>query len=172
MLAPRGQGDVMRLVNWLLPLAALATYLVLMLVLAPRVLAETAGMRPFDLRVTGYSADEARTYLAAMTPAGQALYLGWIRIIDTVIPILVMLTLCLPLRHWHWAWTLPALAFAALDLAENSAVARLIRTGAQVDDASVALASALTMTKFAVLAVAVAVALAGLVSLWRARRRR
>ena len=160
----------MRLVNWLLPLAAAASYLALILVLSPLLSAETAGMVPFDLRLLGYSAEEAHAYLSVMTPAGQALYLGPIRLNDTIFPVLLMLALCLPLRRWHWAFSLPALAYGVLDLAENWAIARLIRTGAQVDADSVALASALTMAKFAAVTVALGLAVAGLVSLWRARK--
>ena len=160
----------MRLVNWLLPLAALASYLVLISLLAPRLAAETAGLMPFDLRAFGYSVADAQAYLTAMTPTGRVLYLGPIRLNDTIFPILMTLTLCLPLRRWHWAWSLPALAYGVLDLAENWAVARLIRTGPQVDGGSVALASALTMAKFVLVTLALGLALAGLVSLWRARR--
>jgi hypothetical protein len=159
----------MRLVIWLLPLAALASYLVLILLLVPRLSAETAGMLPFDLRALGYSAEDAHAYLGAMTPAGQALYLGPIRLNDTIFPILLMLTLCLSQWRWHWAFSLPALAYGLVDLAENRAVARLIRTGPQVDSASVALASALTMAKYAAVTLAIGLALAGLVSLWRGR---
>jgi hypothetical protein len=162
----------MRLVNWLLPLAALAAYLVLILLLAPRLAAETGGLIPFDLRAFGYSHAEAQAYLTAITPAGQALYLGPIRLNDTVFPILLTLTLCLPLRRWPWGYSVPALGYGMADLAENWAVARLIQTGPQVDGGSVALASALTMLKFGLLAVAVILALAGLVRTWRARRTR
>lgn len=159
-----------RLVNWLVPLAALASYLVLILLLAPRLSAESAGLLPFDLRALGYSGDAARAYLTALTPAGAALYLGPIRLNDTIFPILFALTLCLPLRRWHWGFTLPALAYGLADLGENWAVARLIRTGPAVDDASVALAAHLTQAKFALAAVAMILALAGLLApLWRRR---
>lgn len=160
----------LRLITWLLPLATVASYLVLVLVLAPRLSAESAGLMPFDLRALGYSGDAARAFLTALTPAGQALYLGPIRLNDTVFPILFALTLCLPLRRWHWAFTLPALAYGLADLAENWAVARLIRTGPAVDDASVALASYLTQGKFALVAVALVLAAAGLLSALRWRR--
>lgn len=158
--------------NWLLPLGWVAACLVLILILSPRLAAETAGLMPFDLRATGYSLAEAQAYLTAMTPAGRALYLGPIRLNDTVVPILLTLTLCLPLRRWHWGWSVPALAYGLLDLAENRAVARLIQTGPQVDGGSVALASALTMAKFVLAAVALVLALAGLFRIWRARRTR
>ncbi len=151
-----------RWVNWLLPLATVASYLVMILVLAPRLLAETGGMLPFDLRVFGYSHADAQAYLHAMTPAGAALYLGAIRLNDTVFPILFSLTLCLPLFRWPAVWALPALAYGMADLAENWAVARLIRTGPAVDSGSVAFASALTEVKFALVLAALLVALVAL----------
>lgn len=154
-------------VNWLLPLATMACYGVLILVLAPRLSVETAGMIPFDLRALGYARPEAQAYLTAMTPTGQALYLGPIRLNDTIFPILFVLTLCLPLRRWHPVFSVPALIYGLADLAENWAVARLLRTGVQIDDASVALASALTQAKFALAAVAILLALAGLIRAWR-----
>ena len=162
----------MRSVNWLLPLGTIAAYLLLILLLAPRLSAETAGLMPFDLRAVGYSHSDAQAYLTAMTPAGQALYLGPIRLNDTVFVLLMTLTLCLPLRRWPWGYCVPALAYGLLDLAENWAVARLIETGPQVDGGSVALASALTTAKFAAVLVALVLALAGLFSTWRARRTR
>ena len=158
--------------NWLLPLGTVAAYLLLILLLAPRLSAETARLMPFDLRAMGYSHSDAQAYLTAMTPAGQALYLGPIRLNDTVIVLLMTLTLCLPLRRWPWGYCVPALAYGLLDLAENWAVARLIETGPQVDGGSVALASALTTAKFAAVLVALVLALAGLFSTWRARRTR
>lgn len=161
-----------RWVNWVLPLAMLASYLVLVLLLTPRLLAEAGGLLPFDLRVFGYSYAEAHAYLQALSPSGAALYLGAVRLTDTIFPILLALTLCLPLSRWPAWWSLPALAYGVSDLAENWAVARLIRTGPAVDSGSVALASALTEVKFALVAVALVLAAAGLVSLALRRWRR
>ena len=157
----------MKTLNWALPVASLASYALLILYLAPQLSAQSSGL-PFDLRALGYTLAEAKAYLAALTPQGTSLYLGPIRLNDTVFPILFTATLCLPLRRLGDWWFLPALAYGLFDLAENLAVARLLRTGPDVEAAAVALASGLTQAKFAAAAVAVLVALYGL---WRGWRR-
>ena len=68
-----------------------------------------------------------------------------------------------------WLWFLPAQAYAVLDLAENMAVAALLRAGPEVEVGLVTLASGLTMAKFAAVAVAVVLALGRVWHLWRAR---
>lgn len=168
----KGRDDMQRWMIWGLPIVTALSYAVLVLILAPRLGAETGGLMPFDLRLMGYDHAAAEAYLTAMTPAGQALYLGWIRLNDTIFPILFALTLCLPLRRWDWPWTIPALLYGLADLAENWAVARLIRTGPQVDDGSVWLASNITQAKFGFVTVAIGIAIAGIVSILRRRWRR
>ena len=154
---------------WALPLSAALAYAVLVLWFGPQVQAAAGGLTPFDLRPLGYGSDAARQFLTALTPEGRAVYLGPVRINDTVFPVLFTLTLCLPVRRWHWAWTLPALAYGLLDLAENLVVARMLRAGPEVDAGVVALASDLTQAKFAAVALAVVICLWGLWAAWRAR---
>lgn len=158
-----------RWLNWLLVLASAVSYGVLVLWFGPQVQAGAGGLLPFDLRLTGYGPEAARALLTALTPEATALYLGPVRITDTIFPVLFALTLCLPLRGWHGLWFLPALGYGLADLAENRAVAALLRTGPLVDDGSIAWASALTMAKFALVALAILLALAGLWRMWRAR---
>lgn len=158
-----------RWVNWLLPLATALAYGWLVLWYGPQLQAAAGGRLPFDLRVLGYGTDEARAFLAALTPEGQALYLGPVRLNDTIFPLLFTLTLCLPLTGWGWLWFLPALAYGLLDLAENMAVAMLLRTGPSVGEAMVVLASGLTLLKFLAVALAILVAGLALFGKWRAR---
>lgn len=158
----------MKTLNWALPLATLASYGLLIGYLAPQLSAQSGGGTPFDLRALGYTLTEAKAYLSTLTPAGTALYLGPIRLNDTVFPILFTATLCLPLRRLGQLWFLPALAYGLFDLAENVAVARLLHAGVDVEAGAVALASGFTQAKFAAAAVAVLVALYGL---WHGRRR-
>jgi hypothetical protein len=162
-------GSALKPLLWLLPLACLASYGLLVLYLAPLLSAQTGGGVPFDLRPLGYSLGEARAYLAGFTPSGTALYLGPIRLNDTVFPILFTVTLCLPLGGRGQIWFLPALAYGISDLAENLAVARLLRVGPEVQAEAVALASGFTQAKFLALTVAIVLALA---ALWRAWRHR
>jgi hypothetical protein len=154
---------------WALPLATALAYGVLVLWFGPQVQAAAGGLMPFDLRPMGYDLDAARLFLTTLTSEGRDVYLVPVRINDTIFPILFTLTLCLPVRRWTWAWTIPALAYGLLDLAENMAVATLLRTGPEVGSGPVALASALTQAKFAASVVAVGIALWGLWLAWRAR---
>lgn len=119
--------------------------------------AQSGGAPPFDLRATGYSLAEAQAFLTALTAEGLRLYLGPIRVLDTIFP--VGCTLVLAIALWHRSLGLPGAARAALvalaagygaaDLAENAAVAGLLRAGPQaVTAGQVATASALTVVKF------------------------
>ena len=159
----------MRHLNWALPLASVAALAWIVLALAPQLAAQSAGAAAFDLRPFGYSLAEAQAYLAVLTPQGARLYLGTFRLADTLVPLLLTPTLCLPLRGRGQLWFLPALVYGLLDLWENLAIARLIHLGPDVDAQAVALASSLTQAKFAALAVAVLLALHGLWTAWRER---
>lgn len=159
----------MKTLYWALPLATLATYAVLLGYVTPQLVADARGGMPFDLRLTGYGLAEARAYLSGLSPAGVALYLRPFRLIDTILPMLVTATLCLPLWRRGQFWFLPALAYGLFDLAENIAVARLLHTGPEVGAEAVALASGFTQAKFTALAVAVLLAV---LALWQARRAR
>ena len=148
-----------RWVNWAIFGATLVVWGLMALVVAPRLSAQAQGLDIFDMRPFGYSPDQARTFLGALTPQGQAFYLGPYRVFDTVFPILLSITLSLPLQRWSWFWSVPAFLYGVLDLPENWAVARLVRTGAMVDDGSIQLASTVTQAKFAMVALAILLAL-------------
>lgn len=159
----------MRLLNWALALATLVVFALLAFDVVPHLVAAASGGLPFDLRFDGYDLAEARAYMAVLSPAGTALYLGWGRLADTVFPILLTLTLCLPLRGRGQLWFLPALAYGIFDLAENVAVARVLRLGLDVEAGPVGVASGFTQAKFVALALALALAL---YATWQAWRRR
>lgn len=149
---------------WLLPAVTALAYAVLVFGFGPMV--DAGGQPPFDLRAAGYDLTQAQAFLAALTPQGRAAYLGPVRINDTVFPVLMGLTLALPLWRRGWLWVLPAVLYTALDLAENAAIADLLRNGAR-EEVQVFVASALTQAKFAVFGVAAVLALW---ALWRNRR--
>ncbi len=151
--------------HWALPISAALAYGVLVLWFGPMV--DAGGLPPFDLRPLGYSPDEVRAFLRALTAEGMAAYLGPVRITDTVFPVLFTVTLCLPLRGW--VPTLPALGYGGFDLAENLMVARLLRAGPDGPEGAMRLASGLTVVKFAALVLAVILAAR---ALWRAWPRR
>lgn len=123
--------------------------------------AASGGLVVFDLRVTGYSPDEARVFLAALSPEGRQFYLGPVRVLDTVFPIAYTLCLCiaiwyrsLGLPHWlRAALTGLGVGYGALDLTENVYLAKILRAGPEaLDEKLVHLASALTIGKFIIAA--------------------
>ena len=130
---------------------------------APRI--EAGGLAPFDLRTRGYSFDEARAFLTALTPEGRAVYLGPQRFADTVFPIgftgtmvcLVFWALKGLSRPTAWAALALPLAYFAADMAENAAVAGLLRTDpSDLSPEAVARASTITIWKSRLVDVAVA----------------
>jgi hypothetical protein len=55
---------------WLVVAATLGVYLVMVLWSIPRISAEAGGLPVFDLRPGGYTFEEARAFLAALSPEG------------------------------------------------------------------------------------------------------
>lgn len=160
-----------RAISWLLPLATAAVYGWLVIGHGLALQAMVDGLQPPDLRIAGYDLADMRAWLAAMPPEGVARYLGPVRMLDTAFPVLMGLTLLWwlrPLAGWlALAGAVAAVGYVALDLAENAAVAGLLRAGPDgVDAAAVARASALTQAKFAAFALA-----AILAAVWRWRQR-
>lgn len=157
-LAGQGrEGAMMKIVNWGLPLATVLFYGLLVGWFGPMV--DAGGLPPFDLRPLGYDLADAQAFLATLTPAGKAAYLGPVRIVDSVFPVLMMLTFVLAVRRMGWAAMIPAVLYGGLDLAENRAVAGILTSGIAEPEA-VHAASLLTQAKFA------AFALAALLALW------
>lgn len=164
-----------RLIAWALPLTTAAVYGWLVFGPGAQLIALAGGLAPFDLRPGGYDLDAALRVLVALPPEGHALYLGPVRRLDTALPILMGLTFL----WWMRPPTTPfgavaaaaALAYVALDLAENHAVARLVEGGAVgLSPERVRAASQLTQAKF--MAFALAAVLAARAVRVRARRAR
>ena len=68
---------------WLLFAATLSVYIVIVGWAIPMIAAEADGLTPFDMRPYGYSFDEARAFLSALTPRGVEIYLGPQQRLDT-----------------------------------------------------------------------------------------
>jgi hypothetical protein len=148
-----------RAVSWGLPLLTLAVYLWLVIGYGLPLQDLAGGLLPFDLRPLGYDALDARAYLMALPPQGVALYLGPVARLDTAFPILMGLTLLWWMRPLTdlsgMVAALSALAYVALDLAENGATAALMQAGPfGMDARMVTAASALTQAKFLALGLA------------------
>jgi hypothetical protein len=128
----------------------------------------SAGEATLDMRYRGYDVAEVQHYLATLSSQGATLYQGWVRVLDTVVPLFVMITLLIPLRMATGLLSklaLPAIAYCCLDLLENQAVALIFSKtapGAVPSDALVVWASTMTQWKTATAIVAIIFAFAAL----------
>ena len=96
-----------------LTLATMVAYAVLIGLGSRYLFLGSEGLRPFDLRILGYTYADATTYIALLTPDQAALYVGPLRMLDTVFPILFGLWM-----GWlQWGITYVTLAGALLALA-------------------------------------------------------
>jgi hypothetical protein len=129
---------------------------------------EPVGHKIFDSHLRGYDPETARAYLTALTADQTALYLGLFRGLDTVFPALAAFALGgviwlntrgLPVAARLLLLLAPA-AYLVMDYAENAMVARMLRGGPQVFEATILQASAFTTTKWIMLTAA------GIVAVW------
>lgn len=170
--------------RWLVPgfwvsfVAATLVYAAMVGWSLPRISAGAGGLLPFDMRPAGYSLDEARAFVTALSPEARGFYLSTQHLLDTLYPPLMALTLGLGLWILSPAKTtmakllplgLPVLAMIA-DLAENALVRDLLAIDpAKLDAGPVMMASAATVVKslFTGLAMILLLVFAGL---WGWRR--
>ena len=130
------------------------------------------GLRAPDSRFWGYGTEDVRTWLGALDPAEKAAFLRWHSgFLDLVFPWLLTVTLYVVLRdrltqHPRFAllprwmrisFPLAVVApYGVFDLLENRLIAEMVAGQIPVDDASVGLASAYTIIKFAFVALSLA----------------
>lgn len=122
------------------------------------------GLKPFDIRPTGYSYDEARAFLDAIGAQGRDYYLNPELIIDTIYPPLYALSRGLAL----WWLTTPGrirpaplpltiryalvaipVAMASFDTFENGCIAAMVWTWPNLSHAVVTASSVMTQLKIA-----------------------
>ncbi|MGX9357290.1 hypothetical protein ACS3SW_19580 [Roseobacteraceae bacterium S113] len=118
------------------------------------------GMDLFDGRVMGYDLSYAQAYIGGLEADARAFYLGPMRILDTVFPIVFTLFLGAMIMDATQGWSLVSQlllmlfpgAYLIMDLIENHLVGALLRTPlADLNDAQVALASGYTISKYVAL---------------------
>lgn len=165
---------------WILLALALAVYLVMVLWSLPFVAAQAGGLVPFDMRPTGYSAEEARAFLGALSDEGRVFYLGTQHLLDWFYPglmgvVLAMAIVMLFARAPVWLrYGLAATAIigAGFDYLENARVAGMLRAAVvDVSDADIAAASQATVLKSGFTTVAMVAVLVGLGMLWLRKRK-
>ncbi len=140
-------------------------YAMMLVYATPKLLKEADGLWPFDIRIMGYTLEDATRYVTTITPEGRLFYLEVQQMLDTFFPALFALTLMIAL--YRLAPKLPALylfpvAGALFDYYENAAVAQILLTDAP-DQGLVEMASLLTGLKFA----AIAISLLAILWFWR-----
>ena len=158
----------------------LAVYGVIVLWSLPIIAAEAGGWVPFDLRPGGYSYDEARAFLAALTDAGRAQYEGPQRWLDMVYPVLLAATL--GWAAWHLTrdtpeWVRPLVLLligmgTSFDYLENLHVADMLAAGPEgLTEALADAASAASVNKALMTTLAFFGILGLLLRNWRIKRR-
>ncbi len=162
------------LLFWLLTAATVGVYVTMLVWSLPTISRAASGLTPFDMRPGGYTFDEARAFLAALSADGNAFYRKVQHRLDLFYPALLGATLFFaialltPASWGQWRWLLAAAAIpgAIFDYMENHAVATMLRLGAEgVTPVEVATASRWTVLKSQSTTVAMAILLA-LLLLW------
>ena len=164
--------------RWILFAVTLTVYGVIVGWSLPVISHAAGGLTPFDLRPTGYSFEEAKAFLTALSADGQAFYLGVQQKLDALYPALIGATLFFAiyllaparLGYWRWVLALMAIPGTVFDYLENAAVAGMLNLGPdQLTPDVVVAASRWTVGKSAASTVASVVLL--ILLIWWAVRR-
>ncbi|MCF6273594.1 MAG: hypothetical protein L3J37_10480 [Rhodobacteraceae bacterium] len=140
-------------------------YAMMLFYTTPILRAESGGLWPLGIRITGYDLADALAYNAALSDEGRQLYVTTQAMLDTLFPALLALTLMLTI--YQLAPKLPALFLTPLAGAlfyyyENAAINQIL-VGTGPDAGLVEMASLLTTLKFA----SIALSLMIILWLWR-----
>lgn len=143
----------MQRVFWISFCAAASVYLIMVLWSLPLITEAAQGLTPFDMRPLGYSAQDARAFLGALSDEGRQFYVDVQQKLDILYPALLGLTLILGFqilfaRPWSSVLGVIALLGAAADYLENYLVAVMLTTPVTaLEDNLVGLASFWTLSK-------------------------
>ncbi|HQF30060.1 MAG TPA: hypothetical protein PLJ34_01325 [Hyphomicrobiales bacterium] len=154
----------------------------------PYIRADAGGLEPLELRLGGYTADEARAFLVALGAEGRAFYRGVQLVVDAIFPLIYASTLSLiaflltigrltcrriPARLCQWGPVVIAFAAMLLDYRENFLVIEMLDMAPEaVGDDLAGMASLMTQLKASLLAVLLVVlGVLGLraAMIWKAR---
>jgi hypothetical protein len=116
---------------WVIVAATITNYLIMILWSLPKVSELAGGGAPFDMRLGGYSYDDALVFVTAITDTGRDFYLNTQQRLDLFYPALFAATVAIALvhllpRYWGWASAAIAIAAGGFDYLENSAVAAML----------------------------------------------
>ncbi len=162
-------------VFWISFTGATAIYLVMVFWTMPTISAAAGGLAPFDMRPFGYSPQEARGFLSALSTEGRDFYISVQQRLDLVYPALLGIMLIVGFqnlfqRPWSMVFSFVALIMVSADYLENYMVATMLHVGVEgVEDSIVTIASFWTRCKSAAATVAFVGLLAGAVMQVRRR---
>jgi len=122
---------------WLVLAVTLGVYLTMVFWSIPFVSREAGELPVFDLRPGGYTFEEAKAFLAALSPEGTRFYADVQHRLDTAYPVLLAVTLAwailrlAPASWGAWCWALAATAVPGMvfDYWENAGVAFMLEMG-------------------------------------------
>lgn len=163
---------------WFVAAVALADYCVMIFWSIPKISAQAGGLTIFDMRPGGYSFEEAKAFLAALSSEGAAFYTDVQHKFDAVYPTLLALTLgwailrLAPAGWGRWRWLLAASALPGMlfDYLENLDVSAMLKLGPDgITPRLVETASRHSQIKAAATSVAMGILLV-LLALWAFRR--
>jgi len=166
---------LLRLAYWLIFAAMLVVYGAMVIWTLPAISDGAGGLMAFDLRPTGYSVSDARTFLASLSDEARAIYLGPQAWLDMAYPALLGLVLVGALRalvgHPALRRVLMLMVFASVlaDYYENFLVAQMLVENEAASDALISSASRATIAKSALAGVVMVALLIALVKAGFAR---
>lgn len=116
---------------WLIVAATITNYLVMIAWSLPNISMSAGGLVPFDMRPSGYSFEEAVTFLSAISDSGREFYLNTQHLLDSSYPALLAITLSVGLikllpRYWGWCLAAIAILAGCFDYLENAVVAEML----------------------------------------------
>ncbi|PFG65087.1 hypothetical protein AXZ77_3736 [Thioclava sp. ES.031] len=153
---------------WFLLSAMLAAWLGMNIWTAPRIEALSGGLRLPEMRLTGYSFEDARAFLAAIGDEGRAFYLGVQLRLDTLFPPLLAAVLFLCFRGLYPGLSgliigTASLSSVIVDYLENAALAAMLRAGPEaLTPEMVATANQWTTAKWGLALVGLATLIVGI----------
>jgi hypothetical protein len=143
------QHGVFKGIFWVCFILAATILAAMALYTFPTISAAAGGLTPFDLRPFGYSLEETKVFLTALTPEGRDFYLNTQHRLDTPYPILIAVSLALggfliapsSPAVMRWLTTSVALPGAVFDYRENFLVTRLLKSNLESLDPDLAAAA-------------------------------
>lgn len=163
---------------WMVVAVTLGDYFAMVFWSIPRISAEAGGLPVFDLRPGGYTFEEARAFLVALSAEGAQFYANVQHRLDAAYPALLAVTVAwsilrlAPARWGVWRHLLAATAIPGMifDYLENRDVAGMLALGPdRITPELVETASFHSQAKAATSSVAMTILLV-LLALWAFRR--